>query len=392
MKKKKKKKRHFSILRFLISLICLLFIGISVVTNMLFSKESVPKVGDRYLYIVGQMNPMLGDVTTGAALIAKDASEVSIAAGDIVICYPADNPEQLTLRSINAVMTTENGTEHYYTRDALHEDTTDSITKDKIVAVCTGYPESLELGNFIKFTLDIKGIVAELIVPCIVLIFMLILTMASGRRDEDDEDDEDYNFYDYDEKAKNKPEKPVHVRPATPLYEPEVQPSDEFERKRQSIAENFSRKEVNPDSPYQKERERTMQFKAQRAERASQTGQFRSVNTSDTTKTPVQRERVYERPTTPAERPAPPERPSFKPISDPITDNTGIIPKAEVEEIQKSEPVKAPEPEKPVIVKSSTPDISDIISKTDSDSKKRSTSDISVDELIKLIEQDKKRS
>ena len=31
-----------------------------------------------------------------------------------------------------------------------------------------------------------------------------------------------------------------------------------------SIAENFSQKEVNHDSPYQKEKERTMQFKAQK--------------------------------------------------------------------------------------------------------------------------------
>ena len=48
----------------------------------------------------------------------------------------------------------------------------------------------------------------------------------------------------------------------SPLFRPsEATQSRSFEKKRSSIAENFERKQVNPNSPYQKAR--TMQFKAQ---------------------------------------------------------------------------------------------------------------------------------
>lgn len=49
----------------------------------------------------------------------------------------------------------------------------------------------------------------------------------------------------------------------SPLFRPSenTAQSRSFEQKRSSIAENFERKQVNPNSPYQKAR--TMQFKAQ---------------------------------------------------------------------------------------------------------------------------------
>ena len=79
------------------------------------------------------------------------------------------------------------------------------------------------------------------------------------------------------------------------------------------------------------------------------------------------------------------------------SDITGVLPKAQLAEMsrndvpkttplrsQSAQPAAAPK-------KSSTPDISDIIKKSDTEKKKKSTANMSVDDLIKLIEDEKKK-
>ena len=86
--------------------------------------------------------------------------------------------------------------------------------------------------------------------------------------------------------------------------------------------------------------------------------------------------------------------------SEPITDNTGILSKSQLAEMSRNDVPKttplrsqsapstaAPKPVK----KSSTPDISDIISKSEQEEKKKSPSSMSVDDLIKMIEAEKKK-
>ncbi|MBQ6213392.1 MAG: hypothetical protein IJJ57_10940, partial [Ruminococcus sp.] len=254
------KKKGFSVLKLIITIICIVLIIISVALNIAFSKSSSPKLLGRQIFIVSEENNAIGDrLVNGAAILAKDAADVTLAVDDIVLCYPADKPDELCVRSISSIITSDDGSERYYTRDSAHEDNSDSITKDKISAVCTGYPQSLELGQFISFATSGKGIIALLLIPCILLVIFLIAKIASSRN-SDEADGGNFDFYEYDE------QQPVHTNTA-PLYDPaaEAAANNELERKKMSIAENFSQKKVNPDSPYQKEKERTMQFKAQRA-------------------------------------------------------------------------------------------------------------------------------
>lgn len=208
---------------------------------------------------------MAGELTTGAALISMDASKVSIATGDIILCYPADNPGNLCLRSVSFVAEAEDGSLSYYTKDSFHEDTEGSITKDKIAAVCTGYPESKELGRFISFARNLNGRIILLGVTGLILVIFIISSILRSRSSGDEEDEENFGFYEYDEDEDDSNRK---AKSADPLYEPNpaVSVNPEFERKKMSIAENFTQKQVNPESPYQKEKERTMQFKAQKPE------------------------------------------------------------------------------------------------------------------------------
>lgn len=399
------KKKRFSVLKLLVVIICITSIIISLAANILFSKNNVPSIFGRVIYVVGENNAMEGDITTGAALIAKEADDISVIAGDIVVCYPADSPANLCLRSINYVVDAEDGTQRYFTRDTFHEDQTDSITKDKIVAVCTGYPESYELGQFISFAISVNGILTLLVASSVILLIIIIASIVGSHSEKDEE--EEISIYDYDDskKKKHKKEAPLYDTNTSQISNPEL------ERKKMSIADNFSQKQVNPDSPYQKEREkeRTMQFKAQRGnvqpENNENTAVFRKPDTASDT---IRDEMI--RKTSDAEKTGVYSVKGGVPQKNTVSDNTGILSKSEVEqlsrretsvsevqsitEVQKSvqsKPVQPkPAPSKPVS-SGGSPDISDIIRKTESERRKKNPSDMSVDDLLKMIENEKKK-
>jgi len=400
------KKKGFSILKFVLIVICVILIILSIIVNIAFSGGKTPKLFGNYVYIVKESDNMGNNVTNGAALVAPDAKDLSIAKGDIVLAYPANDPDKLHVLSIYDIVTAEDGTEKYITSDASNIGSEESIPKDKIAALCTGHMESAELGALISFASSIKGIIALLVLPCVLLVIFLIAKIASSKED----DDEDFGFYKYDEKEKQKElsesKRNAHDKTGNPLFEPsqEIQPSNELELKKMSIAENFSQKKVNHDSPYQKEKERTMQFKAQRSAEST----FAAKNVGGSSSTAPTADALREemlRKTAEAERTGSfsiktTSTPQQAAPAEPIPDNTGILSKSQLAEMSRNDVPKttplrsqsapstaAPKPPK----KSSTPDISDIIKKTERNERKKKAADMSVDDLLKLIEEEKKK-
>lgn len=408
-------KKGFSILKAVITVISILLIIISLVLNIAFSGGKTPRAFGRYFYIV--KNSQLGDnVSEGSLLFAKESAGVDIVKGDIVLCYP-EGSAVLQLRSIyNVESDPETGELKYYTATAAEQGTELSISKDKIAAVCTGNPESLELGKYISFTTNIKGILLQLILPCVILVIFLIAKIAASK--DDDEEAQDYDFYEYDDEDPAESENyayPSHEKPSAPLFEPsqEIQPSGDFERKKMSIAENFSQKRVNPNSPYQKEKERTMQFKAQKEQqsepqayrpRHSAESSFAARNMGGQSSTAPTADALREemlRKTAEAERTGSfstklyGNAPSHA-AGEPVSDNTGILSKAQLAEmsradVPKTTPLKSPSAAAAPRKKSSSPDIDDIIKKSEVNAKKKSASDMSVDDLLRMIEDEKKR-
>lgn len=400
-------KKRFSILKFVIIFICVILIVLSIIVNIAFSGGKTPKIFGNYIYIVKESDNMGGNVTNGAALIAPDAKDISVAKGDIVLAYPAAEPDKLHVVSIYDIVIAEDGTERFTTADAANVGSSESIPKESIAAICTGHTESKELGGLIRFASSIKGILLLLVLPCVLLVIFLIVKLASSKDDEDE-----FGFYEYDENEKQKDlseaRRTSHEKTGHPLFEPsqEIQPSNELERKKMSIAENFSQKKVNPDSPYQREKERTMQFKAQRS--AESTFAAKNVGSSSSTapiadalreemlRKSAEAERTGSFNIKAASAPAAPQQPA----SEPITDNTGILSKSQLAEMSRNDVPKttplrsqsapstaAQKPPK----KSNTPDISDIISKSDRNERKKKAADMSVDDLLKLIEEEKKK-
>ena len=395
------KKKGFSVLKFVIILLCVLLIAASLIANIAFSNGKIPKIFNNYIYIVSESDNMGDNVNVGSALIAPDAANISIAKGDIVLCYPAAAPTELKLLSIYDIITSEDGTSRFITSDASNIGSEESITKDSIAAVCTGHTESPELGAFITFALTVKGILALLVIPCVILVIFLIAKIASSKS-EDFEDEDNFDFYEYDEEEKNSDSsKRSHEKNSSaPLFEPsqEIQPSNELERKKMSIAENFSQKRVNHDSPYQKEKERTMQFKAQRSAESSFAARNVGASSSTAPTADALREEML-RKTAEAERTG---TFNIKAVSssqnaEPIADNTGVLSKSQLAEmsrndVPKTTPLRSQSAQSSVKPKkSSSPDISDILSKTEKEEKKKSVSNMSVDDLLKLIEDEKKK-
>ena len=135
---------------------------------------------------------------------------------------------------------------------------------DSILGKCSY--ESGELYTYVKFATGVPGILILMVLPSIILVIMLIVTIVRASMGHDDEYtfeenyDEVYSEDSYDDGDSAYDDEELGGR--SPLYRPsEATQSRSFEKKRSSIAENFERKQVNPNSPYQKAR--TMQFKAQ---------------------------------------------------------------------------------------------------------------------------------
>ena len=406
------KEKRFSILKFVLIALSIILIVLSIIINIAFSGGKTPKLFGRYVYVVKETDNMGDSVTEGAALLAADAKNADISKGDIVLCYPANDPENLKVLSIYDIVSSEDGTQKFITADASRIGSEESITKDKIIAKCTGYGQSLGIGSFVKFASSIKGILALLVLPCVLLVIFFIAKIASTKGDDDDE----FGFYEYDEKEKERAasenRRNLHDKSANPLFEPsqEIQPSNELERKKMSIAENFSQKKVNPDSPYQKEKERTMQFKAQRSAEST----FAAKNVGGSSSTAPTADALREemlRKTAEAERERTgsfsakaasaavsntAQRPA---VAESVPDNTGILSKSQLAEMSRNDVPKttplrsqsAPSAAAPKPKNSSTPDISDIIDKSERNEKKKSPSNMSVDDLIKMIEEEKKK-
>lgn len=395
------KKKGLFILKLFVIIICVSVVIVSLAINILFTRNNTPNLFGRYIYIVGEDNPMPNDVSSGSALLAKDAKDISVAVGDIVLCYPADAPDKLSIRSINYIVEAEEGSaERYYTKDSIHEDTVDSIAKDKVVAICTGYPESPELGAFIRFAQSIKGILIMLVLPSVILVIFIIAAIAkavSGKGDDDDE----FDFYEYQE-MEDAPRKKLARNPEPSYDNADSYAASELERKKMSIAENFSQKEVNHDSPYQKEKERTMQFKAQKGSLSNTTSfptssssaesSFAARNLGAQSSTAPTADALREemlRKTAEAERSGQFAAPS----ENGVPDNTGVLSTSALEQMTKNDGPAYTAPARPTAApkKSNTPDISDIINKTESRTRTKDPSDMSVDDLLKMIESEKNK-
>ncbi|WP_298481946.1 hypothetical protein [uncultured Ruminococcus sp.] len=304
------KKKSKSILAIVLAILLLLVVAVTLTTNILFSRSDTPKFFGHYIYLMesdvmeansgavvatgvtslddsaaglqeGVTDPSQPvDSASAAASIHQHTAVIAsaydesdpIAKNNAVLCVLAPDDtstdvdsERIAVRRIYNIEQDETGVLKYYptTMQTSAVGTEPPITVDSILGKCTY--ESGELYSYIKFATGVPGILALLVLPSVILVIMLIVAIARANSRHDDEFafeesyDEVYSEDSYDSDSAYDDEE---LGGRSPLFRPsDAAPSRSFERKRSSIAENFERKAVNPNSPYQKAR--TMQFKAQ---------------------------------------------------------------------------------------------------------------------------------
>ena len=293
------KKKSKSILAVVLAILLILVVAVSLTTNSLFSRKDTPKCFGHYICVMeyDTMEAGAAAVATGttdlnaagtvdsesaAASIHKHTAVIAtayqesdpIAKNNAVLCVLAPDDtstdidsDRVAVRRIYNIEQDETGVLKYYPTTMKTNDvgTEPPITVDSILGKCAY--ESGELYSYVTFATGVPGILTLLVLPSVILVIMLIVAIARANGKHDDEYTFEENYdevysedsYDDDDSAYDDEE----LGGRSPLFRPSenTAQSRSFEQKRSSIAENFERKQVNPNSPYQKAR--TMQFKAQ---------------------------------------------------------------------------------------------------------------------------------
>lgn len=293
------KKKSKSILAVVLAILLILVVAVSLTTNILFSRKDTPKIFGHYIYLMEY-----DTMEAGAAAVATDTTDLNaagtvdsesaaasihkhtaviatayqesdpIAKNNAVLCVLAPDDtstdidsDRVAVRRIYNIEQDETGVLKYYPTTMKTNDvgTEPPITVDSILGKCAY--ESGELYSYVTFATGVPGILTLLVLPSVILVIMLIVAIARANGKHDDEYTFEENYdevcsedsYDDDDSAYDDEE----LGGRSPLFRPSenTAQSRSFEQKRSSIAENFERKQVNPNSPYQKAR--TMQFKAQ---------------------------------------------------------------------------------------------------------------------------------
>lgn len=379
-------KRIRSIFSILLVIVLLIIVACTIVTNVLFADDKVPKIAGYHLYLHEAVD-MEPDIPQNSLVLAKDAPNQSLAPGNKVLCKLSDG--SMGVRVISQITVNQDGSSSYYPATALEQNTELTIPRENIIAVCEW--QSRDLYRYVTFTTSVGGIMALLIVPCIILIIMVLAKIARSGKDVMDE--EDFLFDEMEELGVvAKKSKPVD----NPLFEPNhVLPAGEsLERKKSSISENFERKPVNENSPYQKAvQERTMKFRIQQqnieeAKRYEEASRARSAGTQIFSAQMVEEAAKQQQVTAPVQ----------EPVSAPVSTPAPAPAAAQPAEDKPAAPVKPAEPVRPSAPATPAPNIDDIIKPSElraARTGQKINPDIaasgSIDDLLRVLEAEKKK-
>lgn len=224
-----------------ISLVLLMiFMVISIIftfsISYMFSTEGVSgKLFGKYVYIM-ENDDMKPEIAKGSAVIAHDDAISVLVEGNVILFKNGSREDVMRIRQV--VHNTDK-TVYRVSTNASPEDTIE-VPRDKVIAKCV--TEGHTLGVFISFLSSLPGIILFLLVPCAVILTILVLKILSMKKNSqednyfpDDTEDDGYSDDFGDKFSKTL---------SSPLFDPEadINPSEDFERKKSSIADNFKRK------------------------------------------------------------------------------------------------------------------------------------------------------
>lgn len=297
----KKKNKAFSALGVIVSIILIIVAAATLLVTILFAKKDTPELFGYYLYMQKSTAMEVTDSADDSASIHAETVVFAkkyngtdpLSVNNAVLCVLAPDDSSpiedkdsdgYAIRRILRIEPNEETGELLYYPTTMQPDTVGTepaITGSSIIGLCEF--EHAGLYSYITFVQSLPGILLLLMLPCVLLIAMLIAKIVRAKNRKMDESayafeesydevpgediyDEDYDDEEYDDEDENEEymdDASEYTSDSTaPIYTPESSNTSTLDRKRISIAQNFTPKAVNPNSPYQKAR--TMQFKAQK--------------------------------------------------------------------------------------------------------------------------------
>ncbi|MGN0591834.1 MAG: hypothetical protein ACI4JQ_01145 [Ruminococcus sp.] len=289
-----KKKKATSVLGVIVAVILIIVAATTMFTTILFATKDTPQLFGYYLYLQKSHAMEVTDTADDSASIhaetvvfAKEYNGTDpLSVNNAILCVldpddssPIEDKDSngYAIRRILRIEPNEETGELLYYPTTMQADrmgTEPAITSSSILGICTF--EHSGLYTYITFVQSLPGILLLLALPCILLVVMLIVKIVHSRSRRLDEDayafEENYDEIPgedvYDEDYEDEDDMDDQDDYGTGHYgdesdyTPDISSTSTLDRKRISIAQNFTPKAVNPNSPYQKAR--TMQFKAQK--------------------------------------------------------------------------------------------------------------------------------
>lgn len=190
-------------------------------------------------------------IPNGAAVIA-DSDEIAVLTEGNVILFSEESGIENIMRIVEVVHDKEDTV--YRVAADKATDKVVEVPKENVIAKCT--VQSVKLGKVITFLKSMVGILAGMILPCLILLVMLMFKILSVRRREKEED----NIV-YPETAFGIGNRENHNYSSNPLFDPSMAPKPDasFEMKKSSIAENFAMKPAAKKNQMNDKSERNMQ-------------------------------------------------------------------------------------------------------------------------------------
>lgn len=238
----KNKRLGVSVFVVILTIIMALSVIFTFSISYMFSSDGVSgKLFGKYIYIMDTAD-MTPEIDKGSAVIADEDGIAVLIEGNVILFK---NGKRENVMRIREVVHNTDSTVYRVSPDTAADNTLE-VSKDNVIAKCT--TESHNLGVLISFLSSMPGIIVGMLLPCFVILALLIMKIIAIRKSDNEEDtsaDTDFDDDDDDdEEFKGFNGHQVKPISSAPLFNPEsdLNPGEDFERKKSSIAQNFSQK------------------------------------------------------------------------------------------------------------------------------------------------------
>ena len=184
---KKKSPKAITVIEIIIIAIFAIVIIGMISMHFMFGKEGAhPKVFGNYLYL-SRVTTMVPSIPENSVITAKPAVESELVPGKVVLCNIDNNGKTFTtILRIQDVQLDDGKTYYILKADTNPQNMTYKAPADSVFATCESM--SVGFGKLIAFATSDVGLIAIVIIPCILVILIQVLRIVRLKNEDDDDE------------------------------------------------------------------------------------------------------------------------------------------------------------------------------------------------------------